>query len=165
MDNEIRQQLIDYAGREITFAELGEKARTVLGTNAFYRVRQELIAGAMEMRNEIIMSMRNSPETGKLYRIGTNKRGKGVYHRASSPGFPPRPNTGRLINSILMNVRIMEVEVGSIITNPPYPVYLEEGTSRMRPRPWLQPAIDKWQPKINMNIRRVSREVAAELVQ
>ena len=42
----------------------------------------------------------------------------------------------------------LEGEVGSVITNPPYGAYLELGTSRMKPRKWLQPAIDRNLDKI-----------------
>ena len=39
--------------------------------------------------------------------------------------------------------------VGSTITNPPYGAYLEYGTSKMAPRPWLKPAIAASREKIH----------------
>lgn len=161
----ISQELRDYAGRIITFEEMSVSTKRILGRYARGRVMDELTSGAIEIRNEIVMSMRNSPAAGKRYRIGTNKRGKGVYHRASAPGNPPRPNSGDLIRSIVMDVRWIEVEVGSDITKPAYPAILEKGSPKtgLLPRPWLKPAVDRWLPRINFNMRRVQRDVANEI--
>ena len=109
-------------------------------------ILKELIIGANNIRNEAILSMKNSPPTGKRYKRGSK------WHIASSPGNPPRVDTGNLIGSIIMDARHNEVEVGSIITDPPYPIYLEEGTDKMAPRPWLEPAFDKNKGKIQRGV-------------
>lgn len=168
----IYTELRDYAGRIITFRELGQKLQRKLGARAQDRVMAELVAGAMEIRNDIVVGMRNSPE-GKAYfrgfRYRKNKKGesvrKAVFHRASRPGFPPRPDSGRLINSILMDVRFAEVEVGSTVTNPAYPKWLEHGTDRMAARPWLWPAVTGQMPRIKAAVTRVLRQVAAEMAE
>lgn len=109
-------------------------------------ITRELALGANQIRNTIILSMRNTPQTGKIY-----KRGK-KQHIASSPGNPPAIDSGDLLKSILFDVRDMEVEVGSIIDVPPYPTYLEEGTSKMKARPWLAPAVEKHEKEIIDNV-------------
>lgn len=77
--------------------------------------------------------------TGRTYR-----RGKNVTHRASSPGQPPAVDTGRLRSSITYEIgtqgRVLVARVG---TNVEYAKHLELGTSRMRPRPFLRPALAK----------------------
>lgn len=111
----------------------------------------ELVVGANEIRNRIINSMDTTPKTGRRYpRWGGRK-----FHIASSPGNPPAVDTGDLKKSITMDARLPgEVEVGSTIKKPPYPVYLEEGTTRMKKRPWLQPPVDAVTARIEENIKQ-----------
>lgn len=70
---------------------------------------------------------------------------KSKAHHPSVAGYPPAVDTGTLRRSITYQVDEdkLEGQVGSVITNPPYGAYLELGTSRMKPRKWLQPAIDR----------------------
>uniref|UniRef100_A0A6M3IUY4 Putative tail protein n=1 Tax=viral metagenome TaxID=1070528 RepID=A0A6M3IUY4_9ZZZZ len=114
-------------------------------------LEQELVIGANELRNRIINSMDTTPKTGRTYPRWGGKK----FHIASSPGNPPAVDTGNLKQSIIMDARLPgEVEVGSTITEPPYPAYLEEGTSRMAARPWLEPALDAVTPRIEENIKQ-----------
>lgn len=160
----LHAELRDYAGRLITFDELSKKAQKALKYRAFDRAMDLLVIHANEIRNDIILSMRNSPQTGKAYFRGRTKKGKPKFHRASSPGFPPRPDSGDLLRSIITDVRFTEVEVGSIITNPAYPKFLEEGTSRMEARPWLEPAKKRGEPRLRMAMRRLLRDIATEII-
>lgn len=59
------------------------------------------------------------------------------YPPASKPGQRPRIRTGTFKDSILVQSRGQEIHVRSI----DYGGYLEGGTSRMRPRPWLAPVL------------------------
>lgn len=102
--------------------------------------------------------------SGRLYR-----RPGGRMHRASAPGHPPAQDTGRLHDSISVNwyrsgmkygkvgskAKIEDgverpttprtVVVGTSVVNPktgaPYPDYLETGTSKMKARPYIRPAL------------------------
>ena len=71
------------------------------------------------------------------------------HHHPSYAGNPPAPDTGTLMRSITHSVTVKgnEVvgEVGSIIHDSDYPRYLEYGTSKMKPRPWLSTALEKSQ--------------------
>ena len=77
-----------------------------------------------------------NPKTGRLV---VNKRPRSI------PGAPPAPDDGTLMRSITHDVDISRGvargRVGSTINNPPYPRYLEHGTSKMYPRPALGPAV------------------------
>lgn len=75
---------------------------------------------------------------------------KTIGHNPSKEGFPPAVDTGTLRRSITYSVDEEEKvgRVGTVLQNPPYGVYLEFGTSRMRPRPWLKPALEKSVEKI-----------------
>jgi HK97 gp10 family phage protein len=67
---------------------------------------------------------------------------------ASIAGAPPRRQTGQYSQSI--HVEVLErsrdrvvVAIGTSITDPPYPVFLEYGTSRMPAHPIARPAFDQ----------------------
>lgn len=78
------------------------------------------------------------------------KHNKNIGHHPSVEGNPPAVDTGTLRRSITYSVDEKEKvgRVGSVLQNPPYGVYLEFGTSRMKPRPWLKPALEKSVEKI-----------------
>lgn len=75
----------------------------------------------------------STPGTGRRY----------GRHRASAPGNPPAPDTGRLRASISREVgKVGTVLVARVGTDVAYGRYLELGTSRMAARPFLRPALD-----------------------
>lgn len=122
-------------------------------------VRDEVIDMAVRIRNIAIRSMQQTPKTGNRYRKTKNKN---IYHIASSPGYPPARDTGMLVRSIKMDVRSTEVEVGSNLTGKAgmYPTYLEFGTKKMDPRPWLEPAYDKSRMEFYATVRsRVNKAI------
>lgn len=153
----IHAELRDYVGRTITFAEVGRKLEK-LGTKSQQRMMDLLVVSANNIRNDMITGMETTPKTGRRYR----KR-KGVYHTASSPGNFPAVDSGDLVKSIIMDARFDEVEVGSIITYPAYPKFLEFGTSRMKKRPWVKPVYDTQKPKIEKAVNRLMDEILAEI--
>lgn len=71
-------------------------------------------------------------------------------HHPSFEGNPPAPDTGSLMRSVTHSVENGNGQavgyVGSILSNPDYPRYLEFGTSNgLKPRPWLSTALIKCQ--------------------
>ena len=68
-------------------------------------------------------------------------------HHPSMPGNAPAPDSGTLMRSVTHEVTVEGNEVtglvGSIYRNPDYPKFLEYGTSKMKPRPWLSTAIER----------------------
>lgn len=62
----------------------------------------------------------------------------------SAPGEPPAVDTGRLRASITHRVEMEADEVaGYVGTNVEYAPWLEFGTSKMQPRPFMVPAIER----------------------
>lgn len=92
-------------------------------------------------------SIASGNKTGRTYMKG------GVSHTASAPGEPPATDTGKLVEGITSKVRSEGTKViGEIIANSfnitPYAKDLEFGTKNMRPRPYMQPALERNRPKI-----------------
>lgn len=79
--------------------------------------------------------MRQSPATGRSY----------GNHRASAPGEPPAPDTGRLVGAIVAGPVEQEKGdvVGSIRANTEYAAALQLGTDKMAARPYLDVALDR----------------------
>ena len=80
----------------------------------------------------------------EIERIAKNSmRDGGDPHVASSPGEPPHIDTKNLHESIMTETqkdhKSVETRVG---TNVDYGLYLELGTRRILPRPWLRPAFN-----------------------
>ena len=71
------------------------------------------------------------------------------HHHPSYGGNPPAPDTGTLMQSVTHSVEEERGQavgrVGSVLKNPDYPRFLEYGTSKMSPRPWLSASIIKCQ--------------------
>jgi HK97 gp10 family phage protein len=74
-------------------------------------------------------------------REATRYRSDGTpyQHIAAAPGEPPNTDTGRLVQSIQVEVEEDDVYVGSSLG---YSADLEFGTSEMEARPWLNPALE-----------------------
>lgn len=86
---------------------------------------------AIEGRNKAVMLIHDSPATGRTYQRGS------ISHTASSPGNPPRTDTGALINSITIANEGRFTQ--SINVGAEYGPHLEYGTDRMEARPFMGP--------------------------
>lgn len=85
-----------------------------------------------------VLNYMTGTKTGRIYRVPGTKK---VY-TASAPGESPAIRTSQLFNSIAQEViETREGYEGIIGTPLDYGVYLEFGTSRMLPRPWLGPPL------------------------
>lgn len=79
-----------------------------------------------------------------------------IAHHPSLPGNAPAPDTGNLRQSIHYTVEGDGKEtIGRVGTDVEYGKHLEFGTSRMAPRPWLKPAIEKNKTFIQNTIKEV----------
>ena len=77
-----------------------------------------------------------SPKSGRFYRYNLN--GRIITHRASAPGEPPARLTGRLENTISTRTpgsTSMTYSAGN--DEVIYARFLEEGTVKMEPRPFM----------------------------
>jgi len=95
--------------------------------------------------NDIKLIFNTSPP-GRTYVRGS------VTHTASSPGYAPNVDTGALRAS--MRWEKQRAGVWHVMDGVEYGYWLEDGTSRMQPRPFVQPVFAKWR-------QQVEREIAA----
>lgn len=89
---------------------------------------------AYDIQRRARIKIQTGPKTGRVY-----KR-YGREHQASAPGEPPATDTGFLAGTIQVAVRMLEAIVDVFAD---YGVYLEFGTSRMAPRPFLSPSVSE----------------------
>lgn len=101
------------------------RLRGMAGQRLIEQVGQALFAGGEIIRAEAHRSISEGSVSGKR-------------HVPSLPGEPPNRDTGVLQAHIeTTQPAPLRVEVSS---NAPYASYLEFGTSRMAPRPYMRPA-------------------------
>jgi HK97 gp10 family phage protein len=98
-------------------------------------------------------SIRSGGKTGRAYSRG------GKVHIASAEGEAPAKDSGNLATGITFKVvEEKNAIIGRVQSNSfglsDYGIHLEFGTSKMRPRPFMQPALEKNRPRI----KRIFRE-------
>ena len=110
---------------------------------------------------ETVRAMKKSA----IYTQGVAKKmigqGGGSPHKASTPGQPPKRDTGILASSVSYDVKVKGLVVNGRVgsdsdkikgrrpgTDPMYGLWLETGTKHMKARPWLVPSVIKATPKI-----------------
>lgn len=111
----------------------------------------ELIAELREYEDEVgdalaVTINKYATDMERHIRTLISKPGSGrVYgkHRASAPGEPPATDTGDLISSIRSSIQPTEA---TIVADEKYAIWLEAGTSKMKPRPFFDPTVEKFAP-------------------
>ena len=116
--------------------------------------RGVLTVMGLKLQRELkeILSLPQSEKHGETYMKGKNRD---IPHVASAPGEPPAVDTGRLRASIHMEIEEgvrskKTLTVGSVRskgtggTLVEYGDYLEFGTSKMAPRPWVSVIIARY---------------------
>lgn len=115
-----------------------------------------LYASALRVEREAKISITNGGKTGRVYQRRT------VSHQASAPGEPPASDTGRLVNSFASYVnKLSQEKIESFVVAGRgvvrYARMLEFGTTKMAPRPYMMPALEKsrsWiRDRVTMAIR------------
>ena len=136
---------IQLRGRQI-FLKNVEKYRKKQGR----KLEEALHASALVVQNDARRSILKGPKTGRIY-----PRGKRSSHQASAPGEAPASDTGTLVRNILAEMDPRKLFV-RIIAKTKYSLFLEEGTKKMKPRPFLRPALER-------NLRKITAIFQAKL--
>ena len=113
-------------------------------------LRKALSLIGNEVKREAHKLIKNGPKTGRMYGL----------HQASAPGQPPANRTGRLIQSLKYKTRNhREMTVGAYAD---YAGFLESGTRKMKPRPFVIKAVtNKMQEAHDIILESVKQEIEA----
>ncbi len=122
----------------------------MLGSQMQEAATEGVFVTAHEVRASAIMSIQEQ-SPGQV--VTRSRQGGGTYpHVAASEGQAPNTDTGALVASIAVEKSgDTEYEIG---TNLDYGEFLEMGTVKMRPRPWLIPALDANRGNLLKNIEK-----------
>lgn len=103
---------------------------------------------AAALFHEGVLEALNVPNTGQ------RKKGRTVYPSPSAPGQPPRKRTGWLQRNVVYQAdrAAGTVKVG-VTVNARYGAFLEAGTRRVRPRPFLLATLDRMRPQLEAAAR------------
>src|SRR5690625_1008393 len=108
---------------------------------------------AQNVRNNAIHLIR-TPSMGDTYEKYNPRR----THTASAPGDAPNIDTGRLVNSL--TVTRSGALTAEVLANVEYAAWLELGTTNMKARPFLTPAVEQERPKYERGLRELTRRAA-----
>ena len=116
---------------------------------------QEIVKGGAQLiRGEAIKSIQSGAKSGIVYEKYNPRR----THRASAPGEAPASDTGNLVSKII--VRQDGKDKTNVESNAHYSAYLEYGTSKMEPRPFMFPAFEKSRKPIEQAVfKRVVKKI------
>ena len=127
------------------------KALESIGVDVERAIKNGVFVTAQGVRNTAIKSIQAQSQGRQVTRY--SQGGREYAHTASAPGDAPNTDTGALVKSIAVEPQQPELEmfIGSGLEYAPY---LEYGTKRMQPRPWLQPALDINKATLTDNITK-----------
>ena len=115
-----------------------------------------LRGGGQLIRGEAIRSIQTGPKSGRTYEKYNPRR----THKASAPGQAPASDTGNLVSQIMS---VADGKNTLVESGAEYSKFLEFGTSKMLPRPFLFPASEKSTKKIVQVLIQKLNKVAESL--
>lgn len=113
-------------------------------------VERVIASGVQDTMNTAKQSIQQSSSSGVTYEKYNPRR----THTASSAGNPPNSDTGFLVSNIHAVIDADRLG-GSVESRADYSGFLEFGTSKMKARPYLQPALEENKPKIRAKFRKL----------
>jgi HK97 gp10 family phage protein len=124
------------------------KINSVALDSIFRAAEKAVNNSAFDVAKEMKKSILSGSKSGRQYFI------KGRRHQSSAPGQPPANSTGKLVRSIKVTKSNSGHEVK---IDAEYAGYLEYGTSRMRPRPFILPALLKVKRNLLTKLKGLTR--------
>lgn len=131
-----------------------------LGNRYEKNVAQVLDAAGLILEGDMVESIQKGQKTGRVYKRGS------VMHQASAPGEAPASDTGTLANRSISTRKerhglsvFVGVNKGEGVQ---YAAALEFGTSKMAPRPFVRPALEKRREAIEREVRKAIKKANQE---
>jgi HK97 gp10 family phage protein len=134
-----------------------QKALAEFSINADRELEGIVRGTAQNIRTHAIKSIQRGTKSGIVYEKINPKR----KHRASAPGEAPATDTGRLANSIKANIDGKKAE---IVADTEYAPWLEFGTQKIKPRPFMFPAMELERPKWKKRLEGVVDRAAKGII-
>ena len=119
-------------------------------------VKHAVFKGVADVEKEAKLSIQRGGKSGVVYQKYNPKR----KHKYSAPGEPPPSDTGFLVSNIK---RFIDGDGlgGEVRSRAFYSKFLEFGTSKMLPRPFMFPALEKNRQKIITRIKKAVKTANA----
>ena len=116
---------------------------------------QEIVKGGGQLiRGEAVKLIQQGSKSGVVYEKYNPRRS----HRASAPGEAPASDTGNLVSKIIVKQKTKNIT--NVESNANYSAFLEYGTSKMQPRPFMLPAFEKSKkPITEATFKRVVKKI------
>ena len=135
---------------EIKLDGLAEMMQAFKDASAQTRAKIEdaVTVTAVNVQAKAIRRIQSGPATGRVYKSKVSGRS----HQASAPGESPMSDSGALASSIYRDQEGTTAYVGSPLV---YSVYLEFGTSKMKPRPFLFPSLESERADFHRRLKGV----------
>ena len=111
---------------------------------------REVAAATARVQGAAVKRIERGPASGNVYQSSVSGRD----HQASAPGEAPMSDSGNLAGSIATSFNGLE---GVVFTPLDYGRYLEFGTSKIKPRPWLLPSLEEDAPLFRRGLQRILR--------
>ncbi|MHC2315152.1 HK97 gp10 family phage protein [Bradyrhizobium diazoefficiens] len=98
------------------------------------KVMAALNDAAQSLKDDAARKIDGGKRSGRVYQTPFGK------HQASAPGEYPKTLSGQLVASLFKRTSSSTALTAEVGTGLDYGKFLEFGTSRMLPRPWLRPS-------------------------
>lgn len=141
----------------LTGADELRKALAEFSINADKELADVVRGTAQNIRTHAIKSIQRGTKSGIEYQKYSPRR----THRASAAGEAPATDTGRLANSIQADIQGKQA---TVFTNLEYAPWLEFGTQKIEPRPFMVPAMEKERPKFEQRLSRIVDAAAKGII-
>jgi HK97 gp10 family phage protein len=127
-----------------------ERKLAKVGVDAKSAIMKAVAESSLKIESDAKTSIQRGSRTGRIYTRGN------VQHQASAPGEAPKTDTGKLVAGISTKLADggLSSKVGVMSKEAIHGAYLELGTSKVSPRPWLNPALDKNRDFIQKSFER-----------
>jgi hypothetical protein len=123
--------------------------------NNFEAIARQLPDACLEIVADTLADLDTEVKTGMAAGHSGRVYGK---HTASSPGEMPAVDMGILIGSLTSKLDKGESK-GYYYTGVEYAPYMEFGTTTIAPRPFMNPAVDRVEPKFIRDMKNLEKHL------